>query len=221
MTRSANVVQALDSIRHVLETLNVGGSGNISFPQLANGPFEQVLVFNSDDQIFLNPDTNPPYFHSTGQGTLTDLWGNAIPGGHGLSALPVDPSELGEATKWPPKQPEPFNAPPVVNTHTTGIGFAKNFISFADGSSLGTVGPSLAKILRLKNGGAQFWESSVQALCQATGKYEGARGILVFSGSAYFPIWPSALKDQIKLLAQGFPARLVRCFKLVLKGDHD
>jgi len=219
ISHSSSVVQALDNIRGALENLNVAGTG-IYFQQLANGPFEQVLVFNSDDQIFLNANANPPFFHSTGQGILTDLYGKALPGSKGLSSLPVDPSELDDATQWPPKQPEPFNAPPVNNEHTTRIGFAKNFISFGDGSSLGTVGASLAKILRLKNGGAQFWESSVQAVCESSGRYEGARGMLVFGGSAYFPVWPDSSADQIKLLSAGFPARLVRCFKLVLRPDQ-
>jgi hypothetical protein len=215
--QSGTVIAALDRIGNIISAF--GSVSSIEFPQLANGPDEKVLVFNSDDRILLNAASNPPYFHSTGEGILTDLYGRILPGSKGLSSLPVDPSELGEGTQWPPKQSEPFNKPPVDNKHTTGVGYAKNFISFGDGSSLGTVGPSLAKIQRLKGGGAQFWESSVQAVCQGTGRYEGARGMLVFAGSAYFPAWPEKLEEQIKLLSAGFPARLVRCFKLALKAD--
>jgi hypothetical protein len=215
--QSTTLIAALDRIGNIIASS--GGSIKIEYPQLANGPVEKVLVFNSDDRILLNTAGEIPYFHSTGEGILTDLDGRVLPGSKGLSSLPVDPAELGEAVEWPPIQPEPFNQPPVDNKHTTGVGYAKNFIAFGDGSSIGTVGPSLAKILRLKGGGAQFWESSVQAICQGTGKYAGARGMLVFNGSAYFPVWPKELEEQIKLLSAGFPARLVRCFKLALKGD--
>jgi hypothetical protein len=216
MTKSKNVREALDKITNAI------AGGNIDFPQLANGPAEIVLVFNSDDKIFLNVDDPAlPYFHSTGEGILTDLQGDALPGSKGLSSLPLtNPAELGAALQWPNPQPEPFNKPPVDPTNTTEVGFAKNFISFSDGSSLATVGPSLAKILLLKGGGAQFWESSVQAICKSTGRYEGAKGMLVFAGSAYFPHWPTAPDEQINLLAHGFKARLVRCFKLALKKDQ-
>jgi hypothetical protein len=216
MSKSKSVTEALDKISNAI------GGHNIEFPQLANGPAEIVLVFNSDDKIFLNLDDPAlPYFHSTGEGILTDLQGEALPGTKGLSSLPItDQSELGVALLWPNPQPQPFNKPPVNPTNTTNVGFAKNFISFSDGSSLATVGPSLAKILPLKGGGAQFWESSVQAICEATGKYAGAKGMLVFAGSAHFPHWPADPNEQIPLLAQGFKARLVRCFKLALKKDQ-
>ena len=217
MAKSKSVTEALDKIYRAI-------GGGIEFPQLANGTVEKVLVFNSDDKIFLNvDDPNAPYFHSTGEGILTDLQGNALPGSKGLSSLPLtNPKELDVALDWPPPQQKPYNKPPVDPKNTTEIGFAKNFISFGDAedSSLATVGPSLAKILLLKGGGAQFWESSVQAICEATGKYAGARGMLVFAGSAYFPSWPAAKDKQIELLAKGFDARLVRCFKLVLKKDQ-
>ena len=218
MAKSKSVTEALDKIYRV-----IGGEAGIEFSKLANGPVEKVLVFNSDDKIFLNTDDPIPYFHSTGEGILTDLQGNALPGSKGLSSLPLtNPKELDVALDWPNQQQKPYNKPPVDPTNTTEIGFAKNFISFGDdeGSSLATVGPSLAKILLLKGGGAQFWESSVQAICEATGKYAGARGMLVFAGSAYFPSWPAKKDEQIKLLTQGFAARLVRCFKLVLKKDQ-
>src|SRR5947209_2499672 len=137
--QSSTVIAALYRIGNIISAY--GSSFNIEFPQLANGPDEKVLVFNSDDRIVLNAEGKIPYFHSTGEGILTDLYGRILPGSKGLSSLPVDPAELGEATLWPPRQPEPFNKPPVDNKHTTSIGYAKNLISFGDGSSLGTVGP--------------------------------------------------------------------------------
>ncbi|HSE19898.1 MAG TPA: hypothetical protein VLB46_22745 [Pyrinomonadaceae bacterium] len=218
MVKSKTVTEALDKIYRA-----IGGEPGIEFPQLANGPLEKILVFNSDDKIFLDIAGPIPFFHSTGEGILTDLQGNALPGSKGLSSLPLtNPKELDVALDFPNPQQKPYNKPPVDPANTTEIGFAKNFISFGDkeNSSLATVGPSLAKILLLKGGGAQFWESSVQAVCEATGKYEGAKGMLVFAGSAYFSSWPAAKDEQIKLLAQGFDARLVRCFKLVLKKDQ-
>jgi hypothetical protein len=217
MSKSKSITEALDNIYRAIGA----DEGNIEFPQLANGSVEKVLVFNSDDKIFLDTDGPIPFFHSTGEGILTDLQGRALPGSKGLSSLPLtNPKELDDAVLWPPIQQHPYNKPPVDPTNTTEIGFAKNFISFGDGSSLATVGPSLAKILLLKGGGAQFWESSVQAICEATGKYEGARGMLVFAGSAFFPAWPPTRPEQIQLLSKGFDARLVRCFKLVLKKDQ-
>jgi len=229
MSEQSTVVGALERIGNILGAFS--GSAQTDFPNLAIGPVEHVLVFNSNDRITLTTTSKTKgYFHSTGQGVTTDLWGRIVAGAHVESSLPVDLTELGESTLWPPPQPLPFNKPPVDNTNTTQIGYAKNKITFSDGS-IGTVGPSLAKILRLKGGKgdygpAQFWETSVLAICQGTGKYEGARGMLVFAGSAYFEEWPWGVKDPvkqgeliIKLLSAGFDAKLVRCFKLVLEPD--
>jgi len=213
-TQSTNLLAALDGIRDA-----IAGNGphlGIDFPGLALGPDEEVLVFNSDDRIELVVETpTSGFFHSTGHTVLTDLQGNPYPGSRGESSLPVEVSELLAAVKWPPPQPEPFTKPPPNNENTTTLGFAKNLIAFPDGSSLGTVGPSLAKIVPLRSGGIQFWEASVQAIAQASGRFAGARGTLVFSGSAHFPAWPASLPEQLALLQKGFPARLVRCFKLV------
>jgi hypothetical protein len=216
---SRTITEAIDRVRRAADRTV------IEYPLLANPRcgVEQVLIFNSDDKIFLNADDpNLPFFHSTGEGILTDINGKQLEGSRGLSSLPItNPEELDEALLWPNPQQEPYNRPPVDPAHTTGIGFAKNFISFGDeeDSSLSTVGPSLAKILRLRGGGAQFWESSVQAVCDATGRYAGARGMLVFAGSAHFDDWPETREGQLARLTQGFDARLVRCFKLVLKED--
>ena len=216
--QSTNFMEVLDGIRDAIAA-SASGTLGIDFPGLALGPAEEVLVFNSDDRIELVVESETTgYFHSTGHTVLSDLWGNKYPGSHGESSLPVEVSELLDALQWPPPQQKPYTKPPPDKTNTTRIGFAKNLIAFPDGSSLGTVGPSLAKIVPLKSGGIQFWEASVQAIAEGTGRFEGARGTLVFSGSAHFPDFPPALPQQLALLQKGFPARLVRCFKLVRKG---
>jgi hypothetical protein len=215
-SESESVVEALDRIRDVLEQKKQ--HTDIGYPQLAIGHDEQVLVFNTEDHITLNvDDPTAPYFFSHGE--LTDLWGNPVPGGTIQSALPADPNALPLTLQWPNPQPSPFDKPPVDNTNTTDIGFAKTVIYFGDGSSIVTVGPSFAKVGLLKGGGAQFWESSCEAISQGTGKYDGAKGKLAFVGSAYFPEFPADPNEVIKLLAQGFKAKIVRCVKLVLKKD--
>jgi hypothetical protein len=209
--RSKSVVEAIDRLREGLGT-------GIDFSQLATGP-EEVLLFASDDTIFLKVTSKDDgYF--TSQAPLTDIWGRRLPGSV-EAALPVKFADLGSTTTWPNPQQSPFNQPPVDNANVKDIGFAKNFFDFGHGNTIVTVGPSLPKLTLLKNGGAQFWESSCQAISQGTGIYEGARGLLAFVGSAYFPTFPNPSDGQkvVERLAQGFPARLTRCIKLVRKGN--
>jgi hypothetical protein len=214
---SRSVVQALDSIRNVLASY---AGSTIEYPQLANGPIEQVLAFNNNEYIALKDSTTPhPYFSS--HGILTDLQHRPLPGSKVETTFPVDLATLPDSFQWPPVQNPPFDAPPVDNAHTTGNGYSKQAYFFDGGvNSLVTVGPSLPKIAPLKNGGAQFWVGSIGVISQGTGKYEGVRGASVYLGSAYLPVWPDSFEEQTKILATGFTALVSTYFKLVPKKDH-
>jgi hypothetical protein len=83
-----------------------------------------------------------------------------------------------------------------------------------------TTGPSVPKIVKLKGGGAQLWVASVGVIAQGTGKYEDARGLSSYVGSAHFPHWPATPPQQLQLLAAGFPAVIAAYFKLILKEDR-
>ena len=215
MARSRNIIDALDSIRDVLE---FSKAGNISFPQLAIGGVEQVLAFNCDE-IHRLTDANTPHPYFSAQGFITDLNNNRLPGSSLETTLPIDPAKLSEVFQWPPPQPAPFNKPPIDSTHVTGVGFTKQIHSFADGSSFVTIGPALPKIAVLKNGGAQFWVDGTGVVTQGTGKYARARGMAVYLGSAYFESWPATQEDQAKLLSAGYRV-LVACY-VELIYQHD
>jgi hypothetical protein len=143
-----------------------------------------------------------------------------------FTTFPVDPTTLPATRLFPNKQPEPFNKPnlpedKVDNTNTTENGYSKQAYFFNyKRDSLVTVGPSLPKITKLKNGGAQFWVGSIGVVAQGTGEYEGARGVSVYIGSGYLPKWPDELDAQIKILRDGFDALVGTYFKLVLKRDQ-
>jgi hypothetical protein len=210
--QSRTLLEALDGIR---DALAAGQSGNIEYPQIANGPVEHVLAFNNDEYIALkDPEGEHPYFSS--HGVLTDLQHRVLPGSKVETTFPVDRSKLGESFLWPPQQQPPFDGPPVDNTHTTGHGYSKQAYFFGDGSSLVTVGPSLPKIGLLKGGGAQFWVASLNVVAQGTGKYAGAHGTAVYIGSAYLETWPASFPEQAAILAKGFKALVGTYFKLVL-----
>ncbi len=215
---SVNITQALDRIRKVVSGCCCG---NLDYSQLAIGPVEQVVVFGSNDIITLKDlgvKGKAPYFSSHGQ--ITDLCGRVIPETKVQSALPADPNALKLGLTWPPVQVAPFYEPPVDQTNTTDVHYPKTNVVFNKDDSIVSVGPILAKLVLVKGGGAQFWETASLAISQGTGKYEGAKGMQSFLGSAFFPKFPTDLNEQLALLAAGFPVRLVRCFKLVLKADQ-
>jgi len=214
---SRSVIAALNSIRDVLASH--GGPDGIDLIQLANGPVERVLGFNNDEHIALkDANTKKPYFSS--HGVLTDLKHKVLPGSKVETTFPVDPVKIGDSFKWPPEQPAPFDKPPLDETNTTGHGYSKQAYFFDGGAnSLVTVGPSLPKITPLKGGGAQFWVGSIGVITQGTGKFEGARGMSVYLGSAYLAKWPASFDAQAKILAAGFKALVSTYFKLVAK-DH-
>lgn len=214
-TQSKNVIDALDRIGDILALL--GGPVSFNYPEIANGPVEEVLAFNNDEFIKLvGGDTPTPYFSSIG--VLTNLQHRILQGSKVETTFPVDPATLPEGFLWPPVQSPPFNGPPVDNKNTTGNGYSKQAYFFNDKDSLVTVGPSLPKIGLLKNGGAQFWVASIGVIAQGTGKYEGARGTSVYIGSAYLDTFPKDFPDQVKLLSQGFRALVGTYFKLVHKN---
>jgi hypothetical protein len=213
---SKNVIAALDGIRNVLASYS---GSTIDYPQIANGPVEQVLAFNNNEFIALKDPTTPnPYFSS--HGILTDLLHRPLPGSKVETTFPVDLAQLPDSFQWPPVQPPPFDRPPLDNAHTTENGYSKQAYFFDGGAnSLVTVGPSLPKIAPVKGGGAQFWVGSIGVIAQGTGKYEGARGMSVYLGSAYLEHWPDSFEEQAKILAAGFTALVSTYFKLVPRKD--
>jgi hypothetical protein len=243
------LIEALDRIRELLASSQAGDAlpgsdeltahgdhgitfNNFVYPDIANGPVEQVLAFNNDEHIALKnlpddlenlspkdlKDLDPedwPYFSS--HGPLTDLHGHVLRGSRVETTFPVDPAKLAEAEQWPPHQPPPFDQPPVKDDHTKGHGYSKQAYFFDDENSFVTVGPSLPKIARLKGGGAQFWVGSIGVIAQGTGKYKGARGVTTYVGSGYLKEWPDSFVEQARVLAKGFKALVGTYVKVVLK----
>jgi hypothetical protein len=210
-----NITQALERIGDILLSFRIG---NVSYQQIANGPVEQVLAFNNDEYIKLVGPDEAPYFSS--HGPLTDLYGNVLPGTRVATTFPVDPTKFNETGTWPPAQQEPFDTPPVDFTNTTNHGYSKQAYYFNnDQDYFVTAGPSLPKIVRTKNGGAQFWVGSIGVIAQGVGRYEGARGVTTYVGSGYFDKWPDAFPEQVALLRAGFRALVGTYVKIVLKKD--
>lgn len=187
----------------------------ISFPQLTDGPFEQALAFNSHEEVVLRGYSEDPYLSA--DGTIYYLDNNELPGSKILRTFPIALSLLDAALFWPNKQELPFDSPPVDATNTTQFGYSKQACFFGDGSSIATVGPSLPKITPLRTNGIQFWVVSCGIISQATGKYEGARGTAVYSGSANFATWPTSSDDRLKRLLHGFRVTICCYMKLVLQ----
>jgi hypothetical protein len=79
------IVDALDGIRDVIGSFG----GGIEYPQLANGPVEEVLAFNNNEFIVLKDPAGSPYFSS--HGPLTDLNHKILPGTRVATTFPIDP----------------------------------------------------------------------------------------------------------------------------------
>src|SRR5262249_23525050 len=79
-----------------------------------------------------------------------------------------------------------------------------------------TVGPSLPKIQRLENGGAQFWVGSIGVIADAGGFFYGAHGVTTYVGSGYLPQWPTDFGEQAKTLHAAFKAKIGTFVKMVI-----
>jgi hypothetical protein len=213
--KSSRVTEALDKIYNAL-------SGHIEYPLIAF-PSEHVLAFNNNEFSFLKGiSENQPYF--TSNGIITDLSHNPFEGSKVQSTFPVDLSKFLDVFKWPNKQPEPFDLPTnhsVDTTNAVPAASSKQAYFFGDGSYLVTVGPSIPKIAPTRDGGAQFWVSSIGVISQGAGRYEGAKGMSVYTGSAYLKDFPlDSQAGQISFLEKGFAILVGTYFKLVLKQDQ-
>lgn len=218
--KSRTVVDALNSIRYAIAPSGQPGAGDIQYPNIARGPVEEVIAFNNNEHIRLVNVEDPENTHFSSQGPLTDLYRNLLPGTYVETTFPVNLKLIEGSVLWPPTQPEPYLHPPVFEENTTGNGYSKQAYFFNDRKDyFVTVGPSLPKIVRTKNGGAQFWVGSIGVIAQGVGKYEGARGVATYVGSGYFEHWPEAFEEQAALLTAGFSAWIGTFVKVVLKEN--
>lgn len=211
MSPSRSVVDAIDKVR---ESLGALGIGEYEYPNIANGPIEDVLAFNNDEHIKLVEDAKLG-LHFSSRGTLTDLQHRPIPGSAVETTFPVNPADFPGAGVWPNVQKEPWTAPPVDNKDATSPGPSKQAYFFNNRQDyFVTVGPSLPKIWKV-GGVAQFWVGSIGVFTQGVGRYKGVHGVSVYIGSAYLPDWPDDPGKQLEILKKGFDARIGTYFKFV------
>lgn len=193
--------------------------GNFHFPFVATREEEHVLAFHNEEIVRLRepkkPDPTFDFFLSS-TGSLTDLYHVPLEGTHMETNVPLKFSDFGMANDWPANQNSmPYNEPPISTTNVEKHSYSKQMYKFNDKDILYTVGPSLPKIIP-SNGGAQFWVGSIGAIERGEGKYEGARGISVHDGSAFFPKWPDDDREKVELLKNPFPVKVTTYFKFVL-----
>lgn len=232
MATSKNVIDALDGIAHSIAKSSCGDSlppcQTVDYPQLAIGPVEKVISFNNDETIQLKlNDDGKPYFSS--HGFLTDLSHEKLPGSSVRTTFPVDSAQFPGTEQWPPKQPKPkydpdgklggLTPPSLADfeeiAKTTGNGYSIQAYWLNKDDYFLTVGPSVPKIVRLKDGGAQFWVGSIGVITQGTGRFKGARGVCTYVGSGYFKNWPSDIEQQFAILQKPFQANIGAFVKYV------
>src|SRR5947209_5823246 len=210
--KSRNVVEALDRIAEELSAKHNGDGGStisgIKFPDLAIGPYEEVLIFEVDGHVVLHEEQTADadaYFHIRGK--LHDLAGKNVTGEF-ETVFPFKFALAPQILTWPPTQGGPFNRPPVNGELTDGYGFSKSNFVFSDGS-LVTVGPSIPKFTLLEGGAGQLWVTSVGVTTDGSGRYANLRGMGAFNGSGYYPQAPDfSTKAGRKQLRDGFPVKV-------------
>ncbi len=222
MTKQKSLTEALDEIRYAIDHQGPRDLDEYT-AALAIGPSEEILAWNTNEyHVLRDANTAHPFFSNTG--VITDLQGREVPGSKVETSLRVeDLTKFPILYEWPDPQPgPPFNEPPSKFANTEPLGFSKQGYFFKDGSQLVTTGPSVPKIEKLKDGGAHLWVASVGVIAQGKGKYEGARGLSSYVGSAYFSKWPDAadLPGQIQILAAGFRVKSSAFFKLVRRENQ-
>jgi len=197
--------------------------GNIHFPFVATREEEHVLAFHNEEIVKLRepktPNPNFDFFLSS-TGFLTDLYHVPLAGTHMETNVPLKFSDFGMANEWPSNQNSmPYNEPPISTKNVEKHSYSKQMYRFNDKDILYTVGPSLPKIIP-SGAGAQFWVGSIGVIERGEGKYEGARGISVHDGSAYFSKWPANDRAKVELLKKPFPVKVTTYFKFVLPKTH-
>lgn len=222
---STSVIAALDRLAGKVGS--VSSDCRLSHPEYATSPYEEVLVFNSPVTIKLVTVNGKQYF--TSDGKILDLRGNE--GGSVNTSLQtsVTPATAAFLLTFPPVQ-QPVSNSLDVDTGSGSLpagqippgSYTKQFYDFGDGNTLAMEGPAFPKLTFLEGGSsAQFWVGFVGAISQGTGKYEGAKGMGGFDGSAYFKNFPPPSKFDaiVAVLSQGFPASVGAYIKIV-DGGH-
>jgi hypothetical protein len=217
---SRSIVEALDRIGDRLESYP--NAGNINFPAIKAGELEEVLLFSVNGRVKLHMSDPPPwYFHIIG--TLTDLQEEEIGDSRFETVFPFNPPEMLPNIGIFPSAGPPFDRPPVdgryTSTDTHSGGFSKTNFVFPDRdhSSIVTVGPSIPKLVSLKEGAGQLWVASVAVIVGGSGKYRESRGLGAFNGSANYKKVPDFrhVPEGIQELLDGFPVKVFVNFKLI------
>jgi hypothetical protein len=228
--KSNSVIEALDRMREALALPFPAGasapssshprtrSGDVvgfCFPNLVIGPLEEVLIFDVVCRASLTVESaTDAYFHVWGN--FIEINGTPIVGGTFDTVFPLKIANVSEALVWPDPQWGPFDRPPVHHTHTGPGGYSKTSFAFGDGSEIVTVGPSIPKLVVMREGPGQLWVTSVGVITGGRGRYAGAKGLCALNGSGYFPTAPDfSTPEGRQILIDGFPVKVSVNFKLI------
>lgn len=190
----------------------------IKFPDLAIGDHEEVLIFDvlASAELTFEPNKTEAYWHVWGR--TTNLDHHVLRGTFFDTVFPFPTATAPQMFAWPPPQGGPFNRPPVDPVDTKAPGYSKTQFTFEDGSTIVTVGPSIPKLDVLKGGDGQLWVTSVGVMTEGTGRYEGARALAAFNGSAYLKKMPDfATKAGRQELEEGFQVNVSINIKVIPK----
>lgn len=196
--------------------------GNIEFDTPAQGPDEIVIVFNADPCTVKLIQADGGLSWKLDCSTFTTLSGSPVaPPTSYTGSFPVDPKTLPDIFAWPPPgtQSPPYDdgiIDPTVAKAVATMGPAKENVSFADGSSVASAGPSLARITKVGGGNAgYFWATTAALITNGTGKYKGARGLSTLFGGAYLKKLPD-LQNPPPPVGFTFPLSTIIVLRLVL-----
>lgn len=187
----------------------------IELPRLAIGPNEEVLIWEvlASAQLFIESETDA-YWHVWGR--TSDIQREVIDGSFFDTVFPFELATIPGISAWPRPQGGPFNRPPVDSRDTTAPGYSKTQFTFADGSTLVTVGPSIPKLALTKNGTGQLWVTSVGVMTEGTGRFAGALAMAALNGSSFMDPWPDFENPAgRKVLEDGFQVNVSINLKVI------
>jgi len=180
---------------------------------MASGQKEHVIAFNDDEKLYLK-DSHTADPCLVAEGRLGNLQ-NAILKQSWVET--VIPLRLGGPNQ---RAADPCHCLPLQPPDSGGYCSRRNFFFSYPEDSFEAAGHTIIETTKLDSDRIQLWIGSVGRIVSGVGKFRGARGISVYTGSNCLSGWPHSYADQLDYLRRrDLKIRVSTFVKLVLHDD--
>lgn len=180
---------------------------------MASGQKEHVIAFNDDEKFYLNDAQNTEPCLVT-EGCLANLHNAILDKSWVETSIPVRLPQGCQPAK------DSYHCLPLQAPASGEYRSVRRFFFSYPKDSFEAAGSAMIETAKLDRDTTQLWIGSTGRIVRGAGKFQGARGICVYAGSAKVSGWPPSVAGQLEFLRRGdLRIRVSSLVRLVLRDD--